>query len=90
MRAAPPTSPADTPASGIHQDQDQLPSLKNPPVANARVAEAGAPSHHYNRSKPRKLLAIQQGGVIGIASESGVFLGLGSYRWILETGICDI
>jgi hypothetical protein len=27
-------------------------------------------SHHYNRSKPRKLLAIQQGGVIGIASES--------------------
>jgi hypothetical protein len=46
----------------LHQDQDQL--------ANARVAEADAPSHHYNRSKPRKLLAIQQGGVIGIASES--------------------
>jgi hypothetical protein len=39
-------------------------------LANARVAEADAPSHHYNRSKPRKLLAIQQGGVIGIASES--------------------
>ena len=39
-------------------------------VANARVAEADAPSHHYNRSKPRKLLAIQQGGIIGIASES--------------------
>jgi hypothetical protein len=30
----------------------------------------GAPSHHYNRSKPQTLLAIQQGGVIGIASES--------------------
>jgi hypothetical protein len=27
-------------------------------------------SHHYNRSKARKLLAIQQGGIIGIASES--------------------
>jgi hypothetical protein len=55
MRAAPPTLPADTPASRIHQDQDQL--------ANARVAEADTPSHHYNnRSKPRKLLAIQQGG----------------------------
>jgi hypothetical protein len=46
----------------FHQDQDQL--------SNARVAEADAPSHHYNRSKPRKLLAIQQGGIIGIASES--------------------
>jgi hypothetical protein len=64
MRAAPPPSPltAGTPASRIHQDRDQL--------ANARVAEAAAPSHHYNRSKPRKLLAIQQGGFIGIASES--------------------
>jgi hypothetical protein len=41
-----------------------------PGLANARVAEADAPSHHYNRSKPRKLLAIQQGGIIGIASES--------------------
>jgi hypothetical protein len=48
--------------SWIHQDQDQL--------ANARVADADAPSHHYNRSKPRKLLAIQQGGIIGTASES--------------------
>jgi hypothetical protein len=47
---------------GLIKDQGQL--------ANARVAEAGAPSHHYNRSKPRELLAIQQGGVIGIASES--------------------
>jgi hypothetical protein len=45
-----------------HQDQDQL--------ANARVAEADAPSHHYNRSKPQKLLIIQQGGIIGIALES--------------------
>ena len=62
MRAAPPTLPADTLASRIHQDRDQL--------ANARVAEADAPSHLYNRSKPRKLLAIQQGGIIGIASES--------------------
>ena len=55
--------PADKPASrSIHQDRDQL--------ANARVAEADAPSHHYNRSKPRKLLAaIQRGGIIGIASE---------------------
>jgi hypothetical protein len=26
-------------------------------------------THHYNRSKPRELLAIQQGGVIGIVSE---------------------
>ena len=62
MRAAPSTLPADTPASRIHQDRDQL--------ANARVAEADAPSHLYNRSKPRKLLAIQQGGIIDIASES--------------------
>jgi hypothetical protein len=62
MSAAPPTLPADTSASRIHQDRDQL--------ANARVAEADAPGHNYNRSKPRKLLAIQQGGVIGIASES--------------------
>jgi hypothetical protein len=64
MRAAPPTLPADTPASWIHQDQDQL--------ANTRVAEADAPNHHYNRSKPRELLAIQQErgvGFIGIASE---------------------
>jgi hypothetical protein len=47
------TLPADTPASRIYQDRDQL--------ANARVAEADAPSHHYNRGKPRKLLGIQQG-----------------------------
>jgi hypothetical protein len=33
------------------------------------AAEADAPSHHHNRSKPRELLAIQQGGIIGIASE---------------------
>jgi hypothetical protein len=63
MRAAPPILPADTPASRIHHDQDQLANA-------ARVAEADAPIHHYNRSKPRELLAIQQGGVIGIASES--------------------
>jgi hypothetical protein len=43
---------------------------KQDQLANARVAEADAPSHHYNRSKPRKLLTIQQGGIIGIASES--------------------
>ena len=60
MRAAPPTLPADTPASRIYQDRDQL--------ANARVAEADAPSHHYNRGKPQKLLGTQQGGIIGIAS----------------------
>jgi hypothetical protein len=55
--------PADSkPASRIHQDRDQL--------ANARVAEADAPSHHYNRSKPRKLLGIQQGLIIGIAPGS--------------------
>jgi hypothetical protein len=63
MRAAPPPCPlTDMPASRIHQDRDQL--------ANARVDEADAPRPHYNRSKPRKLLAIQQGGIIGIASES--------------------
>jgi hypothetical protein len=63
MRAAPPPCPLTRrPQSRIHQDQDQL--------ANARVAEADAPRHHYNRSKPRNLLVIQQGGVIGIASES--------------------
>jgi hypothetical protein len=50
------------PHERIHQDQDQL--------VNARVAETDAPSHHYNRIKPRELLAIQQGWVIGIASES--------------------
>jgi hypothetical protein len=53
-------------ATTSHQDRDQL--------ANARVAEADAPSHHYNCSKPRKLLATHHGGgdggVIGIASES--------------------
>jgi hypothetical protein len=36
------------------------------------LSEADAPSHHYNynRDKPQKLLGIQQGGVIGIVSES--------------------
>ena len=50
------------PHESTSQDRDQL--------ANARVAEADAPSHHYNRSKPRKLLAIQQKEIIGITSES--------------------
>jgi hypothetical protein len=38
------------------------------------MPESLKPTHlattSYNRSKPRKLLAIQQGGIIGIASES--------------------
>jgi hypothetical protein len=53
------------PHERIHQGDQQDQQL-----ANARVAEADAPSHHHNRSKPRELLAIQQGGVISIASES--------------------
>jgi hypothetical protein len=59
MRAAPPALPAELrrPHERIHQDDQQDQQL-----ANARVAEADAPSHHHNRSKPRELLAISKGG----------------------------
>jgi hypothetical protein len=46
---------------------DNRPLRRDMPFATG-VDKADAPSHHYNRSKPRKLLAIQQGGIIGIAS----------------------
>jgi hypothetical protein len=82
MRAAPPPCPLTrAPASRIHHDRDQL--------ANARVAEADAPSHHYNRSKPRKLLAIQQGGVIielghDLIEQGQKSISLSSARWQLS------
>jgi hypothetical protein len=79
MRAVPPHYPLALTrrpheSTAYHQDQDQL--------ANARVAEADAPSHHCNRSKLRELLAIQQGGGGGVR-EPG-FSKLCVYRWGLS------